>query len=52
MMGLDHSIILSTEKPLPVQKWRHDVNADLHIDLCELTNVVNSAIAAREPAQA
>jgi len=51
MMDLDHSIVLSTEKPLPVQKWRHDVNADLHIDLGELTNVLNSAIAARKPAQ-
>ncbi|MEQ9121403.1 MAG: glycosyltransferase family 61 protein, partial [Alphaproteobacteria bacterium] len=30
--GLDYTILRSTEKPLPVAKWRLDVDADLTID--------------------
>ncbi|MEQ9506644.1 MAG: glycosyltransferase family 61 protein [Hyphomonas sp.] len=30
--GLDYMILRSTEKPLPVAKWRLDVDADLTID--------------------
>jgi hypothetical protein len=47
MQGLDHSIILGSEKPLLVPKWRLDVDADLTIDPAELTAEVEKAIAAQ-----
>jgi Glycosyltransferase 61 len=45
MHGLVHSIILGSEKPLVVPKWRLDVDADLTIDPAELNAEVEKAIA-------
>jgi hypothetical protein len=46
MEGHDYSIILGSEKPLLVPKWRLDVDADLTINPAELKAEVEKAIAA------
>jgi capsular polysaccharide biosynthesis protein len=45
MEGHHYSIILGSEKPLLVPKWRLDVDADLTIDPAELKAEVEKAIA-------
>jgi capsular polysaccharide biosynthesis protein len=47
MEGHDYSIILGSEKPLLVPKWRFDVNAVLTIDPAELKAQVEGALPAR-----
>lgn len=47
-LRLNHHIVMSTEKPLPVAMARRDVNAHLTIDVRELEQIIHSIEANSE----